>query len=81
MKCHGRGTGNFTLAENQSAQGIVIHFKKHNKYMKRFIEKVIKNINIVKSESSICLSINNNDRGYYAQEVSSRMLDVKRYKV
>lgn len=48
--------------------------------MKRVIE-VIKNINIVKCEGSICLSVNNNDRGYYAQKVGSRMLDVKRYKV
>lgn len=74
------GTGNFTLAENQSAQGIVIHFKK-NKYMKRVIEEAIKNVNIVKCEGAICVSVNNNDRRYYAQGVSSRMLDVKRYKV
>ena len=41
--------------------------------MKRVIEEVIKNV--------ICVSVNNNDRRYYAQGVSSRMLDVKRYKV
>lgn len=79
MKCHGRGTGNFTLAENQSAQGIVIHFKEQ--IMKRVIEEVIKNVNIVKCEGAICVSVNSNDRRYYAQGVSSRMLDVKRYKV
>lgn len=80
MKCHGRGTGNFTLAENQSAQGISIHFKQQTN-MKRVIEEVIKNINLVKCEGAICVSVNSNDRRYYAQEVSSRMLVVKRYKV
>lgn len=49
--------------------------------MKKVIKEVIKNINLVKCEGSICVSVNNNDRRYYAQEVSSRMLDVKRYKV
>lgn len=38
-------------------------------------------INIVKCEGAICVSVNSNDRRYYAQGVSSRMLDVKRYKV
>ena len=52
-----------------------------NRYMKRVIEEVIKNVNIVKCEGAICVSVNNNDRRYYAQGVSSRMLDVKRYKV
>jgi hypothetical protein len=52
-----------------------------NKYMKRVIEEVIKNVNIVKCEGAICVSVNNNDRRYYAQGVSSRMLDVERYKV
>jgi hypothetical protein len=52
-----------------------------NKYMKRVIEEVIKNVNIVKCEGAICVSVNNNDRRYYAQGVSSRMLDVKRCKV
>jgi len=52
-----------------------------NKYMKRVIEEVIKNVNIVKCEGAICVSVNSNDRRYYAQGVSSRMLDVKRYKV
>jgi hypothetical protein len=52
-----------------------------NKYMKRVIEEVIKNVNIVKCGGAICVSVNNNDRRYYAQGVSSRMLDVKRYKV
>ena len=51
-----------------------------NKYMKRVIEEVIKNVNIVKCEGAICVSVNNNDRRY-AQGVSSRMLDVKRCKV
>nr|DAY12769.1 MAG TPA: hypothetical protein [Crassvirales sp.] len=49
--------------------------------MKRVIEEVIKNVNIVKCEGAICISVNNNDRGYYAHGVSSRMLDVERYKV
>ena len=49
--------------------------------MKRVIEEVIKNVNIVKCGGAICVSVNNNDRRYYAQGVSSRMLDVKRYKV
>ena len=49
--------------------------------MKRVIEEVIKNVNIVKCEGAICVSVNNNDMRYYAQGVSSRMLDVKRYKV
>lgn len=48
--------------------------------MKRFIE-VIKNINIVECEGVSCVSINNNDRRYYAQKVGSRILNVKRYKV
>ena len=48
--------------------------------MKRVIEEVIKNVNIVKC-GAICVSVNSNDRRYYAQGVSSRMLDVKRYKV
>lgn len=52
-----------------------------NKYMKRVIEEVIKNVNIVKCDGAICVSVNSNDRRYYAQGVSSRMLDVKRYKV
>lgn len=38
-------------------------------------------LNIVECEGAICVSVNNNDRRYYAQGVSSRMLDVKRYKV
>lgn len=49
--------------------------------MKRVIEEVIKNVNIVKCEGAVCVSVNNTDRGYYAQEVGSRVLDVKRYKV
>lgn len=49
--------------------------------MKRVIEEVIKNVNLVKCEGVICVSVNSNDRRYYAQRVSSRMLDVKRYKV
>ena len=52
-----------------------------NKYMKRVIEEVIKNVNIVQCEGAICVSVNNNDRRYYAQGVSSRMLDIKRHKV
>nr|DAI06403.1 MAG TPA: hypothetical protein [Crassvirales sp.] len=31
-----------------------------NKYMKRVIEEVIKNVNIVKCEGAICVSVNNN---------------------
>ena len=49
--------------------------------MKKVFEEVIKNINIIKCEGSICVSINNNDRGYYAQKAGSRKLNVKRYKV
>lgn len=49
--------------------------------MKRVIEEVIKNVNIVKCEGSVCVSVNSNDRRYYAQGVSSRMLDVERYEV
>lgn len=48
------------------------------------MKKVIKReetLNIVKCEDAICVSVNSNDRRYYAQGVSSRMLDVKRYKV
>lgn len=52
-----------------------------NRHMKRVVEEIIKNVNIVKCEGVICVSVNSNDRGYYAQEVGSRMLDVKRYKV
>lgn len=48
---------------------------------RRVVEEVIKNVNIVKCDGAICVSVNNNDRRYYAQGVSSRMLDVKRYKV
>ena len=39
--------------------------------MKRVIEEVIKNVNIVKCEGAICVSVNNNDRRYYAQLVNS----------
>ena len=48
------------------------------------MNKVIKReevINLVQCEGAICVSVNRNDRRYYAQGVSSRMLDVKRYKV
>ena len=46
------------------------------------IKKVkIETINIVQCEGAVCVSMNHNDDGYYAQGVSSRMLDVKRYKV
>lgn len=47
------------------------------------IVKKVKNetINIVQCEGAICVSLNNNDDRYYAQGVSSRMLDVKRHKV
>ena len=53
----------------------------NNKHMKKVIEEVIKNVNIVKCEGAICISVNSNDRRYYAQKVSSRMLYVERYKV
>ena len=49
--------------------------------MKRVFEEVIKNVNIVKCDGASCVSVNSNDRRYYAQKVSSRMLNVKRYKV
>lgn len=48
---------------------------------RRVVEEVIKNVNIIKCDGAICVSVNSNDRRYYAQRVSSRMLDVKRYKV
>lgn len=38
-------------------------------------------INIVQCEGAVCVSVNHNDDRYYAQGVSSRMLNVKRYKV
>lgn len=38
-------------------------------------------INIVQCEGAVCVSMNHNDDRYYAQGVSSRVLDVKRYKV
>nr|DAQ12928.1 MAG TPA: hypothetical protein [Crassvirales sp.]DAS05419.1 MAG TPA: hypothetical protein [Crassvirales sp.] len=38
-------------------------------------------LNIVQCEGAACISMNHNDYRYYAQGVSSRMLDVKRYKV
>ena len=38
-------------------------------------------INIVKCKGAVCISMNHNDDRYYAQGVSSRILDVKRYKV
>lgn len=45
--------------------------------------KKVKNetINIVECEGAVCVSVNNNDRRYYAQGVSSKKLDVVRYKV
>lgn len=45
--------------------------------------KTIKNetINIVECDGAVCVSMNHNDDRYYAQGVSSRMLDVKRHKV
>lgn len=46
------------------------------------IKKIkIETINVVQCDGAVCVSVNNNDRRYYAQGVSSRMLDVKRYKV
>lgn len=38
-------------------------------------------LNIVQCEGAACISMNHNDYRYYAQGISSRMLDVKRYKV
>lgn len=38
-------------------------------------------VNIVKCDGAVCVSMNHNDDRYYAQGVSSRMLDVKRHKV
>lgn len=45
--------------------------------------KKVKNetINIVQCEGAVCVSMNHSDDRYYAQGVSSRMLDVKRHKV
>lgn len=45
--------------------------------------KKVKNetINIVGCDGAVCVSMNHNDDRYYAQGVSSRMLDVKRHKV
>lgn len=38
-------------------------------------------INIISCNGATCVSVNNNDSIYYAQGVSSRILDIKRYKV
>lgn len=38
-------------------------------------------VNIVECDGAVCVSMNHNDDRYYAQGVSSRMLDVKRHKV
>ena len=45
--------------------------------------KKVKNetINIVQCEGAICVSTNQNDSRYYAPEISSRVLDIKRYRV
>ena len=45
--------------------------------------KKVKNetINIVECDGAVCVSMNYNDDRYYAQGVSSRVLNVKRYKV
>lgn len=46
------------------------------------IKKVkIETINVVQCDGAVCISMNHNDGRYYAQGVSSRILDVKRYKV
>ena len=51
------------------------------KYMKTIKKVKIETINVVKCDGAICVSMNYNDDRYYAQGVSSRTLDVKRYKV
>lgn len=38
-------------------------------------------INLINCDGAVCVSVNQNDNRYYAQGVSSRVLDVKRYKV
>lgn len=45
--------------------------------------KKVKNgtINIVECDGAVCISVNHNDNRYYAQGVSSKVLNVKRYKV
>jgi hypothetical protein len=45
--------------------------------------KKVKNetINIVECDGAVCVSVNHNDNRYYAQGVSSKVLNVKRYKV
>lgn len=48
--------------------------------MKKVIKKE-ETINIVQCDGAVCISMNHNDNKYYAQGVSSRMLDVKRHKV
>ena len=46
------------------------------------IKKVkIETINVVQCDGAVCVSMNHNDVRYYAQGVSSRILDVKRHKV
>ncbi len=38
-------------------------------------------INIVECDGAVCVSVGNKDNRYYAQWVSSRILNIKRYKV
>lgn len=46
------------------------------------IKKIkIETINVVQCDGAVCVSMNHNDDRYYAQGVSSRILNVKRYKV
>ena len=46
------------------------------------VKKVkIETINVVQCDGAVCISMNRNDDRYYAQGVSSRILDIKRYKV
>lgn len=52
-----------------------------NKQMKRVIEEVIKNVNIIKCEGAVCVSVNSNDRRYYAQNINTRKLKIERIKV
>ena len=46
------------------------------------IKKVkIETINVVQCDGAVCISMNHNDDRYYAQGVSSRILNVERNRV
>lgn len=48
----------------------MLYTLKNKQIYERVIEEVIKNVNIVKCEGAICVSVNSNDRRYYAQGVA-----------